>query len=141
MRNIIYHYISVLLVILLVSITVIFTGCTKKSNSDIGPVKSLKLSDTDKNLAEKGKDIFNQKCIICHRMDEKLVGPPLNGITKNRTPEWIMNMILIPDTMLKEDGTAKELLEEYKSPMPNQNLSEEEARALLEYFRSNDENK
>jgi hypothetical protein len=38
--------------------------------------------------------------------------------------------------MVQQDPTAKELLAEFMTPMPNQNLTEEEARAVLEYFRT-----
>ena len=41
--------------------------------------------------------------------------------------------------MLASDDTAKALLERYKIPMPNQNLSPEEIRQLMRYFRWADE--
>jgi hypothetical protein len=48
-----------------------------------------------------------------------------------------MNMILNPDQMVKEDPLAKDLLLEFNgSPMANQGLTEEQARAVLEYFRT-----
>jgi len=47
-----------------------------------------------------------------------------------------MNMILNPDEMVQKDPIAKALLAEYLSPMANQNLTEEQARAVLEYFRT-----
>ncbi len=48
-----------------------------------------------------------------------------------------MNMILDPGKMVQEDAIAKKLLMDYNgSPMANQNLSEEEARSVLEYFRT-----
>ena len=48
-----------------------------------------------------------------------------------------MNMILNPDVMVQEDPIAKKLLMENNgSPMANQNLTNEEARAVLEYFRT-----
>jgi hypothetical protein len=47
-----------------------------------------------------------------------------------------MNMILNPDGMLKADPIAKALYEEYNGAiMLNQNLSEEDARAIAEYLR------
>jgi cytochrome c551/c552 len=141
MRDNIYKSNLFLESVLIILIIVLLSGCSKKNDTDTGPVKNLKSGGTDKDLSEKGKNIFEQKCLICHRLDEKLVGPPLNGITKIRKPEWIMNMILKPDKMIMEDDIAKKLLEEYKAPMTNQFLSEEEAKALLEYFRMNDENK
>ena len=48
-----------------------------------------------------------------------------------------MNMILNPDGMLKEDPIAKALLKEYNNAiMLNQNLSEEDTRAVAEYLRT-----
>ena len=47
-----------------------------------------------------------------------------------------MNMILNPEEMIKEDPIAMELLAEYASPMTNQNLTEEEARQVVEYMRT-----
>jgi hypothetical protein len=47
-----------------------------------------------------------------------------------------MNMVLNPQEMLQKDATAQELLAQFMTQMPNQNLTEEEARAVLEYFRT-----
>jgi cytochrome c len=43
-------------------------------------------------------------------------------------------MILNSTEMLEKDSITKRLLEEYKAPMLNQNITEEEAIAVLEYF-------
>jgi cytochrome c len=60
-------------------------------------------------------------------------------VTERRTHEWIMNMILNPEQMIKEDPIAKKLLvESNMAVMANQNLKEDEARAILEYFRQYD---
>jgi len=40
--------------------------------------------------------------------------------------------------MLAKDPEAQKLLEECMTQMPNQNISIDEARALLEYMRQND---
>ena len=48
-----------------------------------------------------------------------------------------MNMILNPDEMLKSDPIAKALYAEYNNMiMLNQNLSQEDARAVAEYLRN-----
>ena len=61
----------------------------------------------------------------------------MKGITERRTPEFIMNMILNPQEMALKDSLANALLEEYnQAVMPYQGVSEEEARAMLEYFRT-----
>jgi mono/diheme cytochrome c family protein len=104
----------------------------------VGPVKNLVLpAEIDQELVAKGSEIFIAKCTACHKPDKKYIGPAPAGILERRTPEWIMNMILNPDKMIVENEIAKQLLIEYNgSPMANQNLTEEEARAILEYFRT-----
>jgi mono/diheme cytochrome c family protein len=107
------------------------------SDKGIGPVSAVDLgAGVDKALAEKGKAIFEGKCSACHKLDQRYVGPALAGVTERRKPEWIMNMILNPAEMVQKDDTAKGLLAEFMTPMPNQNLTQEEARAVLEYFRT-----
>lgn len=86
-----------------------------------------------------GKGIYEMKCQSCHKLtDEKLVGPGWKGVTKNREPHWVMNMITNVDVMLEKDPEAQKLLEQCLVRMPNQNVSKEDARKLLEFMRSND---
>jgi len=119
--------------------SILISGCSENTDEiGIGPVKKLELKALDKSLADKGKGIFNLKCVACHKFDTKLVGPPLNGVTKRRKPEWIMNMMLNPEQMTKENITAKQLFGTYLVQMTFQNVTEDDARAVLEYFRSLD---
>lgn len=86
-----------------------------------------------------GKNIYDLKCLACHKLtDEKLVGPGWAGVTKRRTPTWIMNMITNVDMMLEKDEEAQKLLEQCLVRMPNQNISKEEARQVIEFMRKND---
>jgi len=111
------------------------------SDKGIGPIKELELGEIDPDLTKMGEELFIIKCSACHKMNKRFVGPALAGVTERRSPEWIMNMILNPDQMVKENPAAKQLLMEYLSPMANQSLTEDEARAILEYFRTQTENK
>ncbi len=108
------------------------------TNKGIGPIKSITLApEIDQAMATHGADVYKKMCMACHRPDKKFIGPAPTGILERRTPEWIMNMILNPEEMVQNDPLAKELLIEFNgSPMANQNLTEEEARAVLEYFRT-----
>ena len=108
------------------------------SNKGIGPIKSVTLGDTvDEEMAAAGAVVYKAKCTACHKIGKKFIGPPPNGIFEKRSPEWVMNMILNPDEMVKKDPVAKALLMEFNgSPMANQSLTEEEARQILEYFRT-----
>jgi mono/diheme cytochrome c family protein len=107
-----------------------------KTDKGVGPITSITLGEIDPALAEQGKALFTAKCSACHKIDKRFVGPALKGAIDRRTPEWIMNMILNPDKMVVENEEAKKLLAEYLSPMANQSLKEEEARAILEYLRT-----
>lgn len=108
------------------------------TNKGVGPITSVTLDATiNQELATKGEEVYNKMCLACHRIGKKFIGPAPNGILERRTPEWVMNMILNPENMVKEDPLAKDLLVEFNgSPMANQGLNEEEARAILEYFRT-----
>ena len=71
------------------------------------------------------EQIYNQKCIACHKFDVKLVGPPYketvpkyNGDVK-KLSEFIFNPVKInPD---------------YPS-MPNQGLKKKEAEAMAQWL-------
>ena len=109
------------------------------SDKGVGPIAEIKLEEIDNNLVKLGESVFEAKCTACHKMDKRFVGPPLRGVTERRSPEWIMNMILDPEKMVKENPAAKQLLGEYLAPMANQSLSKDEARSVLEYFRTQTE--
>jgi mono/diheme cytochrome c family protein len=102
----------------------------------VGPITSVTLGEIDESLAAKGKEIFRAKCTACHKINKRYIGPALKGVTKKQSPEWIMNMILNPEVMIAKNATAKALLAEFSAPMANQHLTEDEARAVLEYFRT-----
>lgn len=102
-------------------------------------VKEVKLAALDPAMAKKGNEIYDLKCSSCHKLtDERIVGPGWKGVTKRRKPEWIINMITNVDMMLAEDAEAQKLLEQCLVRMPNQNISSDEARQLLEFMRKND---
>ena len=106
-------------------------------NKGIGPIKSIELGEIDQALVAEGLEIFESMCTACHKAEKKFIGPAPKDILTRRSPEWVMNMILNPEEMVQKDPVAKALLMEFNgSPMANQNLTEEEARNVLEYFRT-----
>lgn len=100
----------------------------------------LALSDKlDEAKAKLGEDVSGVKCTSCHKTtDEKLVGPGWKDVTKRRSGEWIMNFITNPDPMLNQDPEAQAMLELCLVRMPNQSLTDDDARAILEFMRKND---
>lgn len=108
----------------------------------IGPVKQkMDLAPIDPRLVKQGKEIFETKCSACHKLDERYVGPAQRDVIERRTPEYIMNFMLNPEENYKKHPEAKKMLAEYMTQMPNQNISFDEARAILDYFRQVDKDK
>ena len=107
-------------------------------NKGIGPITELTFpEEIDTEMAARGEAQFNAICVACHMVDQRMIGPAMKGVYERRSPEWVMNMMLNPDGMLKEDPIAKALLKEYNNAiMLNQNLTEEQARELAEYLRT-----
>jgi len=107
-----------------------------------GKYKEVQIGKTiDNALARKGEQVFKLSCAACHTSTSTtLVGPGLKGITKKRTPAWIMNMINDPERMTKEDPVAAALLKKHNQvQMTNQHVTDKDTRALLEFLRKNDE--
>ena len=93
----------------------------------------------DAAMADAGKKVYDVKCSACHKLTtEKLVGPGWSGVTSRHAPEWIMNFVTNTDAMIDKDPVAQAQLEICLVRMPNQNLSDDDARHLLEFMRKND---
>ncbi|MFS4415912.1 c-type cytochrome [Maribacter sp. 2307ULW6-5] len=107
-------------------------------NKGVGPFTDVSFADDiDQEMAAAGKAKYDMLCTACHMPEKRMIGPALKGVYERRSPEWVMNMIINPDGMLKEDPIAKALLKEYNNAiMLNQNLSEEDTRNIAEYLRT-----
>jgi len=111
----------------------------KSDSKGVGKFTDVKLTAIDPAMADKGMVVFNAKCGACHKVtDQKIVGPGLLGVTKRRTPEWIMNQITNPVEMEAKDPVGQALLAKHLTQMTFQNVTDEETRQILEYFRKND---
>ncbi len=87
----------------------------------------VNLGPIDQGMVAKGKELYDLKCQACHSLGtNRVVGPGWQGVADQRKPEWIMNMIVHTDAMLEECLVR----------MPNQNLSKDDARNVLEFMRS-----
>jgi mono/diheme cytochrome c family protein len=107
-------------------------GEGKFSKVDIG-------ANLDQAKADAGSKVYGVKCSACHKLtDEKLVGPGWKGVTGRHTAEWIMNFATNPDVMIDKDPKAQAMLELCLVRMPNQNLTDEDARNIYEFMRKND---
>lgn len=105
-----------------------------------GKFTKVELSPTlDAAMAENGNKVYGVKCSSCHKLtDEKLVGPGWKGVTQRRAAEWVMNFVTNTDEMLDKDPAAQAQLEICLVRMPNQNLTDDDARSIYEFMRKND---
>ncbi|HEX9893688.1 MAG TPA: cytochrome c [Gemmatimonadales bacterium] len=105
----------------------------------IGPITApVQLGAVDESMAAAGQVVFEQKCSACHKMEEKYVGPALGEVTERRSAAFILNIILNPQEMIERHPVVKQLVAEHLTFMPNQGVSQDEARQVLEYLRTQD---
>ena len=92
-------------------------------------------------VALRGKLNFESKCLACHSIagGDKL-GPDLHRVTRRRDEAWLIRWMKDPEGMAQTDPIGKEMLAKYKLPMPNQNVSEEELKGYIAYFKWADQN-
>jgi len=123
------------------------TGDSKSSDTKyaddskgVGKFTNVQVGEhLDKAMLETGTKIYDLKCSSCHKLtSEKLVGPGWKGVTSRRKAEWVMNFVTNTDEMLNKNVAAQAMLEECLVRMPNQNLSEADARSIYEFMRKND---
>lgn len=107
-------------------------GIGKFTNVDVSPALNTPMADA-------GEKVYSVKCSACHKLTkEKLVGPGWEGVTQRHSAEWIMNFATNTDEMLNKDSKAQAMLEICLVRMPDQNLSDDEARSVYEFMRKND---
>ena len=109
-------------------------------NRGEGKFTDVKLDEKlNETMAQGGENVYNTKCASCHKLtEERLVGPGWKGVTTRRTPEWLMNFSTNPDPMIDKDPELQAQLEICLVRMPDQNISDDDARNVVEFMRKND---
>lgn len=109
-----------------------------QGNQGFPEIKEINISEAiNEELALAGAEVFSAKCTMCHKPNEEFIGPAAHGVLERRTPEWLMKMIMYPDLMQEQDAVVQKLIEDYNGAiMPNQNITFEEARSIIEYYRT-----
>jgi mono/diheme cytochrome c family protein len=105
-------------------------------NPGVGPIKNVTLGPIDQQMAAKGKSLFDSNCTACHGLNERKIGPALGKITQQRSPEFIMNLLVNTSQMENKDEVMKQLEARYGIKMPNLDMDKQQAREILEYLRS-----
>ncbi len=89
---------------------------------------------------DQGEILFKQICVACHTINQgKLVGPDLANVHLRRSEEWIIKFVQSSQTVIKSgDPVATALFEEFNNiPMPDNNYSADEIRAIIAYIAAN----
>ena len=86
---------------------------------------------------EAGEALFKANCSACHKMDSKLIGPPLQNTVSEQGFEWTKNWIY-DNQALRDAGDAHAIAiyEEYNKQVmpPYSYLSDEELTNLVTYL-------
>lgn len=93
-------------------------------------------SPANEALATQGEKLFKEKgCSACHGFGKRISCPDLDGVTMRRTQLWMEHQILHPEVMTKQDPIARQLFAQYSLQMPNQGLTEPQAKAVIEFLK------
>jgi len=75
--------------------------------------------------ADVGERVFKEVCSLCHKFDERLVGPPLNTVLPKYAGDVDKLVRFIGNPVKVDDGNP---------PMPKPAVTPSEARAVAEYL-------
>jgi nitrous-oxide reductase len=94
------------------------------------------------HAARRGEEAFNEGgCSGCHIIGKVSSGPNLIGVLGRHRDgvNWVSQWIKEPQTMYN-DPYIRAMTLYFKIRMPNQHMSDEETKDIIEYFRWIDEN-
>ena len=96
---------------------------------------SLSISSQEIDIS-KGKSLFNANCASCHKLNKKLIGPALKGVSSKYEKEWLYSWIKNSAALIKSgDDQAVAIYEEYNKVAMNSfpQLSNEDMDNILAY--------
>lgn len=99
-------------------------------------VFTASITSAQEGDAANGKSLFNANCASCHKLDKKMIGPALAGVTDRRDAEWLHKWIVNnAELRASGDADAVAIFDEYNgSVMPGfANLSEQDVNDILAY--------
>ena len=86
--------------------------------------------------AKNGKKLFKSNCASCHKLDKKLVGPALTGVTDKYSEEWLTKWIRNnAELRASGDEDAIAIFEEYNGSVMSAfpTLSDQDIFDILQY--------
>jgi hypothetical protein len=131
------------MVVMWIGLGILGTSCSQKTTDEnaadlplISKTESFAVSEeVDVTRAIAGKILFDKHCIACHAMDKQVIGPALGDVASIRSSSWLTDMISEPDSMLKHDPIARQLLKEFNNIRMTPSVTREEALSLVEFLK------
>ena len=100
------------------------------------------ISTKKTDAAARGESAFNEGgCSGCHVVGKVSSGPDLTGVLQRHenAEDWVSRFILDPESMYEEEY-VKAMVDYFKMKMPNQHMTKDETKDIIEYFKWIDEN-
>lgn len=126
--------------------TLIYADHFHGNNKPVDKQYSLEIFNDSiyQNLQQKlanrtGKELFLSMCASCHNPYKDATGPKLQGVTNNRSEQWLKRWITNSSQMIADgDKEAVSLFNQWhKTAMPSYpNLSEQQMQRLLDYLKT-----
>lgn len=90
--------------------------------------------------SQSGEELFKSNCSSCHSIGKgKIVGPDLSGVYNKMNNDWLVSFIKSSQSMVKSgDKDAVAIFNEYKVPMPNFDLSDQQINDIIDYIKQTD---
>lgn len=85
---------------------------------------------------EHGEKLYKANCASCHKIDKKLIGPALQGVTEKRSQEWLIKWIRNNvELRASGDQDAIQIFEEYNGSLMNvyPQFSDDDILSILAY--------
>jgi mono/diheme cytochrome c family protein len=122
-------YLAVLCAIL---IAALMQSCKNESTIDKTGIA------TDSMSIAQGKKLFTTQCAACHSFRQSGIGPPLGGLTREVSVEWIKTFIKNPQKTIESgDKRAAALFASYKAYMtPFAGLSDSSLNQIIAFMHT-----
>jgi mono/diheme cytochrome c family protein len=91
-------------------------------------------------FSQSGEELFKSNCSSCHSIGKgRVVGPDLSGVYNKMNNEWLVSFIKSSQSMVKSgDKDAVAIFNEYKIPMPDFNLTDQQISDIIAYIKQTD---
>src|SRR5690606_36222815 len=86
--------------------------------------------------AKEGAALFKANCTACHKVDRRLTGPALAGMTERYSEEWLIKWIRNSQALIASgDPVANQIFEDYnRVAMPAfSQLSDDQTKSIIAY--------